>query len=407
MSIRPAFMNASCLAAGLVTTLSLAACTESPPAATPPPASASAPTPAAPASAAPASTASASAAPSAAASTAPAAPQPKAPVLKAIDVYGTELIDGAWVKAHFGDKIQRYFDTEDDKEGDRLEKEVVDGIRAEKKEIGWVKLSPITYYDKGDTPYGFVTVDVVETKDMKSRMTFGPAPTGDVEDPGDLLAAWKEYEKTYFRMLREQKISPQRVDCPAFHCMGGYKDEALKPYGEKFVSGVPANQDKLVRVLKEDKDPEDRAAAAFLLAHIKDGKKLVELMLGSMQDPASIVRNNATRVIVNVAMFHAEIPVPVKPILPLLDGPTTTDRNKAVAVLSGLLERPDGDKLYADVLKSGGPVLLKLLRLEQPNNHDFAYKILKKVSGKDLGERDISAWQKWLDEARRAPPKKK
>ena len=36
------------------------------------------------------------------------------------------------------------------------------------------------------------------------------------------------------------------------------------------------------------------------------------------------------------------------------------------------------------------------------------YKILKKLSGKDLGERDDDAWQKWLDEQRGAKgaPKK-
>jgi hypothetical protein len=352
-------------------------------------------------SALPAAPAAAAAPPSsAAASAAPAPPQPKAPVLKAIDVYGTDKLDAAWVKARYGDKIQRYFDTEDDQEGDRLEKEVSDGIISEKKEIGWVKLSPVVYYDKGDTPEGFITVDVVEAKDMKARLTYGPEPKNDIEDPGGLLAAWREYESTYFRMLREQKIGPQRVSCPAFHCMGGYEHEALKPFGEKFTKGVPESQDKLARVLKEDKDPKDRAAAAFLLAHIKDGKKLTELMLGSLKDPSSLVRNNATRVLVNVAMFHPEVAVPVKPFLPALDGPTMSDRNKAAAVLSGLLDRADGQALHAEVIQGGGPLLLKLLRLEQPNNHDFAYKILKKLSGKDLGERDYAAWEKWLEEAR-------
>src|SRR5262249_24577025 len=156
--------------------------------------------------------------------------------------------------------------------------------------------------------------------------------------------------------MREQKIGPQRVECPAFHCMGGYEHETLRPYGEKFVKGVPDNQDKLVRVLKEDKDPADRAAAAFLLAHVKDGKKLVQWMLAAQSDPASLVRNNATRVLTNVAMFHPEIPLPIAPFLRGLNGPTTTDRNKAVAVLSGLVSRPDGEKLHAEVVRDGGPV---------------------------------------------------
>ena len=77
-----------------------------------------------------------------------------------------------------------------------------------------------------------------------------------------LLAAWKEYESTFFRMMREKEIGPARVACPAFHCMGGYVHEKLKPYGEKFVKDVPPNEGALVEILKKDKDPKDRAANA-------------------------------------------------------------------------------------------------------------------------------------------------
>jgi hypothetical protein len=85
-------------------------------------------------------------------------------------------------------------------------------------------------------------------------------------------------------------------------------------------------------------------------------------------------------------------------VLHALNGPTTTDRNKAVAVVAGLVARPDGAKLYREVIAQAGPILIKLLALEQPNNHDFAYSILKQVSGKDFGERDVAAWQRWLAE---------
>ncbi|WP_437757386.1 hypothetical protein [Sorangium sp. So ce1389] len=147
---------------------------------------------------------------------------------------------------------------------------------------------------------------------------------------------------------------------------------------------------------KEDKDPEDRGAAAFLLAHIKDGEKLVSLMLPMLNDPDALVRNNAMRVLMDVAMLHHDVSIPLTPFLKALDGPTTTDRNKAAAVTWGLIDRPEGTKLYAQVIKEAGPTLLKLLKLEQPNNHDAAYRILKKVSGKDFPERDHAAWEKWL-----------
>jgi hypothetical protein len=339
------------------------------------------------------------AAPSAtpAASAAPAAP-PVAPlpVLKGVDVYGTDRFDGAWVKTRFGDVLQRFFGTEDEAERKALAKEMVEVILAEHKAIGWIELSPIIYYDRGGVMKAYVTVDVVERRDMKKRLTFGLQPKGDLEDPAGLLAAWKDYQDTYFRMMHKKEIGPERAACPAFHCLGGYEHEALRPYGERFVNDVPPNEDKLIRILEADKDPEDRGAAAFLLAHIKDGEKLVSLMLPVLNDPDALVRNNAMRVVAHVAMFHHDVPIPLTPFLKALDGPTTTDRNKAAAVTWGLIDRPEGTKLYAQVIEEAGPTLLKLLKLEQPNNHDFAYLILKKVSGKDFPERDYAAWEKWL-----------
>jgi hypothetical protein len=329
----------------------------------------------------------------------PAAPTAPTPVLKAIDAYGTTRIDVAAVKTRWGDKIQHSLVSEDGDEVAKLEAEIVDAIRAEHKEIGWVKLSPITYFQPDGRPT-YLTIDVVEQADMASRLTFRPAPQGSIGDPAGLIAAWKDYEATFFGLLEHDEITPKRVDCPAFHCFGGYNHEKLKPFGEKFVRDVPPNEATLIRVLKEDKDEANRGAAAYLLAHIKDGKKLVALMIPMLDDPGSLTRNDATRVLTDVARFHPEVDIPLPPVLRAMNGPTTTDRNKAVAVVAGLVARPDGAKHYRKVIKQGGPTLLKLLALEQPNNHDFAYSILKQVSGKDLGERDVAAWQRWLAEQR-------
>lgn len=40
--------------------------------------------------------------------------------------------------------------------------------------------------------------------------------------------------------------------------------------------------------------------------------------------------------------------------------------------------------------------LVEMLALKQPNNHDFAYRILKQVSGRDLGEHAVESWRAWL-----------
>jgi hypothetical protein len=43
---------------------------------------------------------------------------------------------------------------------------------------------------------------------------------------------------------------------------------------------------------------------------------------------------------------------------------------------------------------------LRLLKLEQPNNHDPAYRILRTVSGENFGERDYAAWERWAAQSR-------
>ncbi len=52
------------------------------------------------------------------------------------------------------------------------------------------------------------------------------------------------------------------------------------------------------------------------------------------------------------------------------------------------------------VATRAGATLLAMLRLQQPNNHDFAYSILKRISGQSFGERDYAAWEAWLSTVR-------
>ena len=60
-----------------------------------------------------------------------------------------------------------------------------------------------------------------------------------------------------------------------------------------------------------------------------------------LDDPGPLARNNAARVLSDVAHHHPEIAIPLEPVLRGLDGPTTTDRNKAAAIVDGLVRRPD------------------------------------------------------------------
>jgi hypothetical protein len=106
------------------------------------------------------------------------------------------------------------------------------------------------------------------------------------------------------------------------------------------------------------------------------------------------------RVISDIVFYHPEIEVAVAPVLEALDFPATSDRNKAAAILAGLLERPGAERLHHLVVARAGATLLAMLRLQQPNNHRFAHRILRAISGRNFGARDYAAWESWLESAR-------
>jgi hypothetical protein len=110
--------------------------------------------------------------------------------------------------------------------------------------------------------------------------------------------------------------------------------------------------------------------------------------------------NNAMRVLATIANEHHEVAIPLEPIVVALDHPLTTDRNKAAAILDGLSRHDDNKPI---IRARAGTTLVAMLALRQPNNHDIAYTILKTISGRDFGPRDVEAWRSWLRTARDCP----
>jgi hypothetical protein len=308
--------------------------------------------------------------------------------LERIDVFGSKRLGRDAVLARWGDRLAQY--VRDPKQrGGKAELEAE--IQAAGK-LAFVDLSTITYFSPRAT---YLTVDLVDEEDRAERMTFDPAPTGTHADPDGLLALWNEYERKAMGMMMDGTLKATAEACPFWHCIS-FGHEALIPYRDAFGKRVPPVERELVAVLREEKRDHERGAAAYLLAHLASGPRVVELMLPSMSDPSQHVRNNAMRVLALIASNHPEVAIPIGPVLAALRYPSTTDRNKASAILEGITSRGVSAELRAQILASVGELLVDMLALRQPNNHDFAYKILKHLSGRDLGERNIEAWRAWV-----------
>ena len=319
-------------------------------------------------------------------------PKPIAPELARVDVFGSKRLDRETVVAKWGDDLVQLMHAMDT-QGDIGP--VKEGLEAKIKASGkfaLVDVSAITYFNPNRT---YLTVDLVDAEDTQ-RMAFRPAPTATHPDPDGLIALWSEYQDAAMGLLMkgEIKFDPNnREKCPFWHCIT-FAHESLAKYKDAFATRVAPHEAELVEILRTDRDAKARAAAAFLLAHIADGKRVVDLMLPSIDDESELVRNNAMRVLALIANDHPELAIPVAPIVHALQFPLTTDRNKAAAILDGIAKHDPTS--HAAIKAGAGALLVDMLALVQPNNHDFAYSILKAISGQDIGEHAIDRWRTWL-----------
>jgi len=325
----------------------------------------------------------------------PAARAEDSPI-KAIDLYGTTQITAEQVRQKFGSDIENLVkaNSAGDMEGyGKLYEKIVAGIR-EMGKFALVGISSIQYYTPGKPVY--VTIDVVDEKDRASRMDFMARPRGEFADPDNLFEQWKEYEKAGFALLSKGELNYnfQKDKCPALHCIFVFEHPDLKKYEELFRVGAMKHKALLAEILRQDKNDEHRGLAAYLLAHAGSAEEIAPLMLASIRDPGSYVRNSVLRVLIFVAAREKDARIPLGPIIKAIDYPETTDRNKALYVLDGLAARPENK---AQIAREAGRRLVALLKLEQPNNHDPAYSILKNISGKSFGERDYKSWERWAE----------
>lgn len=311
--------------------------------------------------------------------------------LNGLDTFGSKRISATEVSRQYGSKIEEWVlaGKHGRPEFIQLKNEIETSIKNQFV-FAYVNLSLITYFQPN--PGDYVTVDVVEPENVAERMAFLPEPKGQFEDPDGLIALWDQYLQLAFELQRSGLFEYPK-SCPAWHCTHGFENPKLAPFLEKFSKLVPKNEKKLARILKKDTRPQFRGNAAFLLAHIQSGPSVVNYVLGSVRDSSELVRNNAVRVLSDISWRHPELDIPVEPVLQVLKFPSTTDRNKAGYTLVYLSKKEKNKKA---IIKSVGPILLEMLKLKQPNNHDPAYQILKNVSGEKFDERDYEAWTSWL-----------
>lgn len=326
--------------------------------------------------------------------------------LKGLDIYRSEQIDLAKLEAKAGGIIRGYARMRAD--GRPAIKKSADNAKA-RAENELRSAGSFAYLDLYYSPYissaersAYITLDVVDEKDRKTRMPFRAAPTGALVDPEGLIAAWSEYSALGDRLVREGRLDlSERPACPGFYCSWGSATPELAALEKKFPKGAFDDKKLLMGVLSKDADPKKRAGALFVLSYSPDGKEVADAALSALEDPAVEVRFAGLQILSDLALYHKGVFIDPARLLPALDYPSTPERSRALGVLVGLAENP----VYRPYLiDHAGPRLLELLRLQQPSNADLAFTVLSLLSKETYGRRDYDAWSKWLFQQRSTTP---
>jgi len=210
----------------------------------------------------------------------------------------------------------------------------------------------------------------------------------------DVVLQMMQYQALVMRLAMTHQLDHDTNECPAYHCIASFDHPALQPYWGVFQQGVVRDKAGIIATLQTDPDPARREAAALLLGHFQDPEEIIRLLSLCVDDADMGVRNNVLRVIATTLYRSHPRHLDGMPFIQLLDSPYVTDRNKALSILSVLAESPQGKK---QIIQYGGEKLVALLHGTQPDNHDLAYTLLKKMSHQQFSDHDYQKWQNWVD----------
>jgi hypothetical protein len=330
------------------------------------------------------------------------------PVNATIDVYGIDDSTASKIVSHCSKNIRKYIEIESQMSSmppDKIEemvtkyKKLRDQTIKQIKEYGHFNLVHISIIYYPDKNKRYTTIDIVPSSEIV-RIPKSPKRKINKElaldtETKKLFKLWGEYNEENINLINKGGFSSKKRTCPVVHCTWGFDKKERIVYLPKFKSFANKNKKLLMNIIEVSPNDEERGDALFILAHSDDYQSTASFLFNYIDDASDLVRNNSMRVIGGILSVHKVKHVALKRILDALNYPLVADRNKAAYVLYNIAH--NDATTHKQIITQSGEVLIKLLKLQQPNNHDIAYRILKDISRQNYSERDYQHWQSWLD----------
>lgn len=190
----------------------------------------------------------------------------------------------------------------------------------------------------------FLVVDVIEKGD-ESRIAFRENPTGSVEMPNDVLAAYAKLRERLDELFN-QGTPPAEFGEKGYLT---YADEPAMEFVEQLAELTPPHRETLIRVLTEDADASKRATAATLLNWAGNVTESIVAVHKLLDDPNSGVRNNISRFLVHYTSQLEDQRARRSVIDAMgwqLRRPGHGDRNKSIIALAELLKKFPQEREY-------------------------------------------------------------
>jgi hypothetical protein len=260
-------------------------------------------------------------------------PRDITPRVGLIEVYGTRKVSPEKVKAALGAKPGDPMPSRLDAE-DRIDK--VSGVVVSRVEAACCDGKNMVLYigiEERDAPH----------------IDYHPIPTGDVALPADLFADYRAFLDEVAGSIRGRNADEDLTQ--------GYslmEDPECRRLQQLFIPVVAANLALVDRVLRESADPEQRAAAAYLLQYGPREPRAIKTIVNGLQyglrDDDDNVRENAMRALKAVAVgakLHPEQQIHLEPtwFVELMNSVVWSDRRDATRALVNLTENHDADTL--------------------------------------------------------------